>query len=157
MHRCFWLTPPLFAFASLVATACATDESPPPPPMSAQPVPVSPSSGPPARPASALTDGGEGDASAPDGEAPRAFIYNRVLAKLEDPGAFDRAALERTLEARTGATVKEIRKGPMGLLAIVFEETSPPRGAAEQRALVEKLEGTPGLRYVEPERLLQAK
>lgn len=155
MHRCSWLTLSLFASASLGVTACATDESPPPPPMSAQPVPVSTS--PERQPASAIPDGGSTDASAPDAEAPRAFIYDRVLAKLEDPDAFDRAALERTLEDRTGAAVKEIRKGPMGLLAIVFEQTRPPRGAAEQRALVEKLQGTPGLRYVEPERLLQAK
>lgn len=159
MHRS-----PLAALAllPLLSAACATDESPPPSRVDTQPAVVSAQPAPTTTTPSHAQDAQDPqDDSAPgraaDERVSTAFIYDRVLAKLEDPSALDLAALEREVEARTGAEVKEIKKGPMGLLSIVFEEASPPRGEAEQRALVERLKGMPQLRYAEPERLLQAR
>lgn len=158
----------LFALAlpalglSLLGAGCATDDERPPPTrietqpavVKTQPAVVVAQPGPPP-----LTSPAE-DAGAPDAAPAKppstAFIYDRVLAKLDDPAAADLAVLERAIEKRSGAAVKEIKKGPMGLLSIVFEEASPPRGEEEQRALVESLKGMPELRYAEPERLLRA-
>lgn len=140
----------------LAAVACATDESAPPARASGQPVPVATPAGEPPPPAHA-PDGGQQKPPGAPAPVSTAFIYDRVLAKLKDPAAVDLAALERAVEARTGAEVKQIKKGPMGLLAIVFEEVTPPRGEAEQQALVQQLQAMPELRYAEPERLLQAR
>lgn len=139
-------------FLAPLTTACATGESPPPTRIETQPAVVG---SPPVREAAPRALEGEARPT-PERRVNTAFIYDRVLAKLEDPEAMDLEALERAVEERTGAEVKEIRTGPMGLLSIIFEEASPPRGEEEQRALVERLQGMPELRYAEPERLLQA-
>ncbi len=177
MHRCGRLAPTHRAWpvalllAALPASSCATDEDLPPARIGAQPVPVSSpgGSGPgEAGTESSLGEGGDASASATGSpaagsrgaarEAPRtAFIYNRVLAKLADPAAVDVERLRAAVEARTGAKVKQIKRGPLGLLSIVFEDVTPARGEAEQRALVDKLKGMQELRYAEPERLLQAR
>lgn len=151
-------SPLALALVPLAALSCATDETPPPARVGAEPLPVraTPDAAPTHTPSPAAGDAGARKAPI-DAKVSAAFIYNRVLAKLDDPDAVDLAAFERDVEARTGAQVKEIRKGPMGLLSIVFEEASPPRGEAEQRALVEQLKDMPQLRYAEPERLLQAR
>lgn len=139
-------------------SACATDESAPPPArLGAQPAPVASTTPAPAAGRNDDDDGGARDASVKDPVARTAFIYNRVLAKLKDPASVDVGRLEREVEKRTGAGVKEIKKGPMGLLSIIFDDVSPPRGESEQRALVEKLKGMQELQYVEPERLMQAR
>lgn len=84
-------------------------------------------------------------------------VKDRVLAKLNDPAAFDEARLRRRIEAATGAKVARIRKGPMGLLQITFTPADPPRDEAAQRALVHALKELAELKFAEPERVLEAK
>lgn len=147
-----WFLPALAL--ALLFTGCATDENPPPSRVETQPVVAQPM--PVAEPAPTERPAPVNREVARAQPVNTAFVYNRVLAKLEDPAAVDLEAFQRAVEERTGARVKEIRTGAMGLLSIVFEEADPPRGEEEQRALVESLKGMPELRYAEPERLLKA-
>ena len=79
-------------------------------------------------------------------------VYNSVLARGSSD--IDVAQLQASIEARTGAKVKEIKKGALGLLKIKFEQSDPPRNAEEQKKLVEALKDLEGLKSVEPERLV---
>lgn len=163
----------LVAPVVLVAAACTPER---PPPVTTPPVEEtrgpSPTTEP--LPASAPPDAGAPAAEPPAGEtadetttpeatattpasAAKARVYDRLIAKLNAPKSFDEAALKAAIESETGAKVAEINKGAIGLLSIVFVPTDPPRSEAEQRALVEKLKGLSAFKYVEPDRLMQAK
>jgi len=82
----------------------------------------------------------------------QAVIYNQLLARSE--GNVDIEALSARIEEKTGAKVKSIRKGALGLLQITFEEIDPPRDQNAQKALVEKIKHMRDFKSVEVERLM---
>ena len=161
-------TRPLLLCALLLA-ACATDEekheqqqqqqqqppAPPPPPPPSAPAPT-PAPAPPPPPVTAAPKG-KGPVRYVVPDEVKQVVFNRLIAKLKEPERLDKQKLAAAIEAKTGADVEEVRKGPIGLVYVVFAPTDPPRGAAEQKRLVEALRAMTEFHYVEPDRLMEAR
>lgn len=151
--------------AVLLALACTPER---PSPRMAPPVDQLRGGRPPAAPKASPPDAGGASATTMDADAAKTTdagtartaslaIHDRLIAKLNAPDDFDEASLQQAIEAETGAKVAAIRRGALGLISITFAPTDPPRTEAEQRALVEQVRKLTTFKYVEPDRLMQAK
>jgi len=149
---------PLLLFCVPAFVGCAEKAAAPTRPALTT-VPVTSAAEPPQDEAAGLSP--QGRKAPPTGPvvppAIRRAVLNKVLAKLKDPADFDETRLTARVEEVTGAKVATVRKGPFGLLQITFAEADPPRDAAAQKRLVDALLASGAFRFVEPERLLEAK
>lgn len=162
----------LSAAALLTLTACSSDE-----PKKQDPSPaaamdagaaVQPDAGPPAAkdagPPPMPDAGSPADAgslaitSTPSDDAPRAksSVFDRVLAKPKDASA-SLDELKSKVEKATGAKVQSIKKSMRTWVLIEFAPASPARGDAEQRRILDKIEGTGLFSKVEGDRMMKVK
>jgi hypothetical protein len=137
--------------AAMDAGAPMTPDAGPPP---------APDAGPPSTPDAAMApDAGTlAVASTPSDDAPRgkSSVFDRVLAKPEDVGA-SLDELRGKIEKATGAKVQSIKKSMRTWVLIEFAPASPARGDAEQRRILDKIEGTGLFSKVEGDRMMKVK
>ncbi len=84
-------------------------------------------------------------------------IHDRLLGKVKDKGAFDEAAMASRIEKATGADVAKVKLGPGSYAVINFAPTTPPRDAAAQKKLVEKLQASGLFDAVEGDKVMMLK
>jgi len=89
-------------------------------------------------------------------QRPRIEVFDRVVVRLLDDSVTDEA-LKKDAEARTGATVVEVRRGALQIRLLRFAPTTPERTRDDQQKLVDQLKGMPGVKYAEGDRWMTPK
>lgn len=83
-------------------------------------------------------------------------IFNRLLVKPKD-SALGAGQVQAIAEAATGATVAKVRRTAGTFWLVEFAPTSPPRKAAEQKALIAALQKQGGFTVVEGDQIMTIK
>jgi len=92
---------------------------------------------------------------------PHAYVFNRVITLLANPGDGD-DAIRAAAKAATGVEVASlsrlsVRGGEKVYVLVTFAPASPPRGASEQAALVEQLRASEAFAAADPDKIMTMK
>jgi hypothetical protein len=120
-----------------------------------------PDEGPPSPP----TDAGDGSAVTPPPTPPlerpkvdpiQVTIWNRFLVKPTDKG-MPETEIRRLVEESVGAPVVTLRRTAVGYWLVQLAPAEPPRGRAEQQAVIDTLKKTGAFAVVEGDQIMTIK
>ena len=154
----------------VVGAACATDparddQAPPAevnersddgvPTTPIETTPTTPTTTPPTPPPTPL-HGAIGQAPPPRVDPIQVTIFNRYLVKPTDQ-ALPEGEIRRIVEDVTGARVTQLRRTVVRYWLVQLEPATPPRQAAQQRAVLEQLKASGAFAVVEPDQIMTIK
>ena len=168
------MTPRLVSISAALALAgaCATardDQAPPAevtersddgvpttPIESPTPIETTLPTPPPTTPPTTPLHGTIGQAPPPRVDPIQVTIFNRYLVKPTDQ-ALPEGEIRRIVENVTGARVTQLRRTVVRYWLVQLEPATPPRQAAQQRAVLEQLKASGAFSVVEPDQIMTIK
>lgn len=100
--------------------------------------------------------GAIGQAPPPRVDPIQVTIFNRYLVKPTDQ-ALPESEIRRIVEDVTGARVTQLRRTVVRYWLVQLEPATPPRQAAQQRAVLEQLKASGAFSVVEPDQIMTIK
>ena len=111
---------------------------------------------PPPTPPTTPLHGAIGQAPPPRVDPIQVTIFNRYLVKPTDQ-ALPEGEIRRIVEDVTGARVTQLRRTVVRYWLVQLEPATPPRQAAQQRAVLEQLKASGAFSVVEPDQIMTIK
>ena len=139
-------TTPIESPTPIETTTPTTPTTPPP-----TPPPTTPTTPPPTP-----LHGAIGQAPPPRVDPIQVTIFNRYLVKPTDQ-ALPEGEIRRIVEDVTGARVTQLRRTVVRYWLVQLEPATPPRQAAQQRAVLEQLKASGAFSVVEPDQIMTIK
>jgi hypothetical protein len=166
------MTPRLVSISAALALAgaCATardDQAPPaevtersddgvPTTPIESPTPIETTPTTPTTPPPTPLHGAIGQAPPPRVDPIQVTIFNRYLVKPSDQ-SLPEGEIRRIVEDVTGARVTQLRRTVVRYWLVQLEPATPPRQAAQQRAVLEQLKASGAFAVVEPDQIMTIK
>jgi hypothetical protein len=100
--------------------------------------------------------GAIGQAPPPRVDPIQVTIFNRYLVKPSDQ-SLPEGEIRRIVEDVTGARVTQLRRTVVRYWLVQLEPATPPRQAAQQRAVLEQLKASGAFAVVEPDQIMTIK
>ena len=123
------------------------------PPTLIETTPTAPIEPPPTTPSDR---GALGQAPPPKVDPIQVTIFNRYLVKPSDQ-SLPEGEIRRIVEDVTGAKVTQLRRTVVRYWLVQLEPATPPRQAAQQRAVLEQLKASGAFAVVEPDQIMTIK